>query len=74
MSEQFDASHSDGPQAPRVDESGRPVKTVRKDIERPNPATETIDKVITPTSIKAREQEAEEMKRQSEKVRRQLAE
>lgn len=71
---QHDSNLPDGPQAPRVDESGQPVETVRKDIERPNPATEKIDKLITPTSIKAREQEAEEIKRRSEEVRRQIQE
>lgn len=74
MSQQHDPSQTDGPQAPRVDESGRPVETVHKDIERPNPATEKIDKLITPTSIKAREQEAEEIKRQSGEVRRRTPE
>lgn len=71
---QHDSSPSDGPQAPRVDESGQPVETVRKDIERPNPATEKIDKLITPTSIKAREQEAEKIRQQSDDVRRQIRE
>lgn len=66
-----DPHQPDAPQEPRVDESGRPVDAVRKHLEQPNPATETIDKVITPTSIKAREQEAEEIRRQSEAVRRQ---
>ena len=31
-------------------------------LETPNPATETIDKVITPTSIKQKEKEAEEIR------------
>lgn len=73
MSQQ-DPHQPDAPDAPRVDESGRPVDAVRKHIERPNPATETVDKVITPTSIKAREQEAEAMRRKSEAVRRQTGE
>lgn len=74
MSQHQDPSRGDAPQAPRVDEAGRPVETVRKVIEQPNPTTEKIDKVITPTSIKAREQEAEEIRRQTEEVRRRLQE
>jgi hypothetical protein len=68
---QHDPHQPDAPDAPRVDESGRPVDAVGKHLEQPNPATEKIDKLITPTSIKAREQEAEEIRRKSEQVRRQ---
>ncbi|HFK2002968.1 TPA: hypothetical protein ACGW3W_002263 [Pseudomonas aeruginosa] len=31
-------------------------------LEKPNSATETIDKVITPTSIKQKEKEAQEIR------------
>ncbi|WP_252272129.1 hypothetical protein [Pseudomonas subflava] len=32
------------------------------ELETPNPATETVDKVITPTSIKQKEKEAQEIR------------
>lgn len=31
-------------------------------LETPNPATETVDKVITPTSIKQKEKEVEDIR------------
>lgn len=32
-------------------------------LERPDPATETVDKVITPTAIKEQAEQADEIKR-----------
>lgn len=37
-------------------------------LERPEPGTETVDKVITPTSIKEQEEQAEAIKRQLAEV------
>ena len=54
------------------DQSGEPVEVVRKDIEQPNPATEGVDKVLTPTSVKAKEQNAEKIRQRTEEVERKL--
>ena len=49
-------------QAQRGEGSPDPV------LERPEPGTETVDKVITPTSIKEQEEQAEAIKRQLAEV------
>ncbi|WP_236712042.1 hypothetical protein [Pseudomonas sp. EpS/L25] len=52
------------PNEPARDEAGRPVDVVKKDIQQPESTpTDGIDKVITPTDIKTKEQEAEELPR-----------
>jgi len=61
------------PNESAVDEAGRPVDVVKKDLQQPESApTETIDKVITPTDIKTKEQEAEELQRKTAEVERKL--
>jgi len=61
------------PNEPAVDEAGRPVDVVKKDLQQPESApTEAIDKVITPTDIKTKEQEAEELQRKTAEVERKL--
>ena len=47
------------PKANPVDQSGKPVDVVRKDIEHEHSSTEGVDKIITPTSIKEKEQDAQ---------------
>ncbi|MGA9703704.1 hypothetical protein [Pseudomonas sp.] len=41
-------------------------------LERPNPNTETVDKVITPTSIKETERQTDAINEQAAKVERKL--
>jgi len=60
------------PNLPKQDQAGNPVDVVRKDITRDNEATETVDKVITPTTIKTKEQEADEINAGADRVERQL--
>lgn len=60
------------PNALVTDSEGKPVNVVERDIEQPNPKTEDIDEVITPTSIKKKEQDAETLERANETVERQL--
>lgn len=60
------------PNMPKVDEAGNPVEVVRKDMEQPNPATQAVDKVLTPTSIKTKEQEAEEINRRAADLERKV--
>lgn len=56
------------------DQTGEPVEVVRKDIEQPNPATEDVDKVLTPTSVKTEEQNAEKIRQRTDEVERKLKE
>jgi hypothetical protein len=62
------------PKAGAVDQSGRPVDVVRKDIEHEHSSTEGVDKVITPTSIKEKEQDARTLREKSSEVERKLGE
>lgn len=60
------------PKAPARDTSGELVDVVERDLEHPNPATREIDEVITPTSIKQKQQDAETLERQNAAVEREL--
>jgi hypothetical protein len=60
------------PDAPKRDVEGNLVNVVEKDIKRSNPKTDGVDKVITPTNIKTREQEAQEINERSAEVERRL--
>lgn len=53
------------PNAPAKDVEGDDVNVVKKEIQRPGEKTEAIDRVITPTSIKTKEQEAEKIREKS---------
>lgn len=49
------------------------MDVVKKDMEQPESTpTDAIDKVITPTDIKTKEQEAEALKRKTAEVERKL--
>ncbi|RRV10345.1 hypothetical protein EGJ27_01605 [Pseudomonas sp. v388] len=61
------------PKAGAVDQSGKPVNVVRKDIEHEHSSTEGVDKVITPTSIKEKEQDAQAIREKSAQAERKLA-
>lgn len=49
------------------DSAGKPV-----DVNRRNPATERVDEVITPTSIKRKQQDNETLERREQIVERKL--
>ncbi|EGH73222.1 hypothetical protein ABNM12_01180 [Pseudomonas syringae] len=66
------SSHTPVQSAPTTDQSGKPVDVVRKDIAQENPATEGVDKVITPTSIKEKEQDAETLRAKNRELERKL--
>ncbi|WP_332875332.1 hypothetical protein [Pseudomonas uvaldensis] len=46
---------------PAKDASGEPVPVVERNIRRPDPDTDKVDKAITPKSIKSHEQDAEKL-------------
>ena len=60
------------PNAPVTDSEGKPVNVVERDIEQPDPETEDVDEVITPTSIKRKEQDVETLERANREVERRL--
>jgi hypothetical protein len=47
------------PNAPPTDTSGKPVNVVERDLEDRDDDTEAVDKVITPSSTRVKEQEIE---------------
>jgi len=54
-------SDKDAGAMPAKDASGEPVAVVERDIRRPDPSTDKVDKTITPKSIKSHEQDAEKL-------------
>lgn len=60
------------PNAPQKDVEGNAVNVVEKDVERPNPATDGVDKVLTPTTIRTKEQEADEINQRAAEAERLL--
>ncbi|MBA6097358.1 MULTISPECIES: hypothetical protein [Pseudomonas] len=66
--------HTDGKTGDKVprpissEEAQRGEQVPGPVLEKPDPKTETVDKVITPTSIKEQEAETEAIKRQLAQV------
>ncbi|TBU71037.1 hypothetical protein [Phytopseudomonas daroniae] len=60
------------PNSPAKDVEGDNVNVVKKENQRSGEKTETIDRVITPTSIKTKEQEAEKIRQASEEAKRKI--
>lgn len=56
-----------------LDSSGKPVDVVRRDLQDRDDDTRTVDEVITPTSIREKEQDAEELKRKTDEIERKVA-
>ncbi|WP_434705719.1 hypothetical protein J3P85_10290 [Pseudomonas sp. Z1-12] len=54
------------------DASGEPVPVVQRDVHRPEPATDQVDKTITPESIKSHEQDAEKLQDKVREVEKKL--
>ncbi|AUO23084.1 MULTISPECIES: hypothetical protein [unclassified Pseudomonas] len=53
-------------------QKGRQAADQDSSLQRPNPKTETIDKVITPTSIKDTQRQTEQINEQAAKAERKL--
>jgi len=58
---------------PAKDASGKPVDVVERDLRDERGNTEQVDKVITPTSIRAKEQDAEKLRNKATEVEQKLA-
>lgn len=59
--------------APPLDAAGKPVDVVRRDLQDSDDDTKAVDEVLTPTSIRTKEQEAEELKRKTDAIERKVA-
>lgn len=57
---------------PAKDASGEPVPVVERDLQQRDAATDKVDKVITPKSIKSHEQNAEKLQDKVGQVERKL--
>lgn len=53
-------------------QKGTEKATKGQTLERPNPSTETVDKVLTPTSIKDTERQTDAINEQAAKVEHKL--
>jgi hypothetical protein len=71
--ERSNPTPNQSPNAEAVDQSGKPVNVVRKDIEHEHSSTEGVDKIITPTSIKEKEQDAQTIREKTAEAERKLA-
>ena len=56
-----------------TDSSGQPVNVVERDLEDRDGDTEGVDKVITPSSTRAKEQDVEELQRKTAEIERKVA-
>ncbi|GAB7531275.1 hypothetical protein PS3A_36870 [Pseudomonas sp. 3A(2025)] len=71
MSNDSKLEHDGAGQA--TDAQGKPVDVVRRDLEDTSGKTRVIDEVITPSDIRTKEQENEELERKVDEVERKVA-
>lgn len=66
--------NSDSPtNAPSTDAAGKPVNVVERDLQDRNSDTEGVDKAITPSSNRVKEQEVDELQRKTAEIERKVA-
>lgn len=68
--------HSDdkkNPNAPPTDAAGKPVNVVERDLQDRDDDTNGVDEVITPSSTRVKEQDAEELQRKVDEIERKVA-
>ncbi len=58
---------------PRLAGAGKPEDVVRRDLQDSDDDTKAVDEVLTPTSIRTKEQEAGELKRKTDAIERKVA-
>ena len=56
-----------------IDASGKPVNVVERDLEDREGPTKGVDEVFTPSSIRTKEQEIEELKKKTDAIEREVA-
>ena len=72
MTEHQNADKTPAPISSEDAQKGKADATKGQTLERPNPKTETIDKVVTPTSIKETERQTDAINEQAAKAERKL--
>ncbi|MCW8277880.1 hypothetical protein IMF27_21750 [Pseudomonas sp. PCH199] len=58
--------------APPTDTSGNTVNVVERDLDDANSDTKGVDKTITPSSTRVKEQDAEELNRKAAEIKREI--
>jgi hypothetical protein len=61
------------PNAPPTDTSGKPVNVVERDLEDRDDDSKAVDEAITPSSTRAKEQDAETLQRKIDEIERKVA-
>jgi hypothetical protein len=61
------------PDARPTDVSGHPVDVVRRDLEDRDDDANAVDKTVTPSSNRVKEQDAEELRRKIDEIERKVA-
>nr|WP_314529341.1 hypothetical protein [uncultured Pseudomonas sp.] len=59
--------------APPTDSSGKPVNVVQRDLADRDDDTRAVDEVITPSSTRTKEQDAEELQKKVDEIERKVA-
>jgi hypothetical protein len=59
--------------APPTDTSGKPVNVVERDLEDRDDDIEAVDEVITPSSTRVKEQDAQTLQRKIDEIERKVA-
>lgn len=59
--------------APPTDAAGKPVNVVERDLQDRDSDSEGVDKTITPSSTRVKEQEVEELQRKTAEIERKVA-
>lgn len=62
-----------GSNNPPTDAAGKPVNVVERDLEDRDDDTRAVDETITPTSIRTKEQEIEELNEKTAEIERKVA-
>lgn len=59
--------------APPTDASRKPVNVAERDLQDTDSDTEGVDKTITPSSTRVKEQEVDELQRKTAEIERKVA-
>ena len=69
----MNSNDSKTPNAPPTDTSGKPVNVVERDLADRDDDTKAVDEVITPSSTRVKEQDAETLQRKVDEMERKVA-
>ncbi|MCY0109014.1 MULTISPECIES: hypothetical protein [Pseudomonas] len=69
----MNSDDSKTPNATPTDTSGKPVHVVERDLEDHDDDTEAVDEIITPSSTRVKEQDAETLQNKIDEIERKVA-